>query len=348
MEVLKVVKRYGLCGGMEEYAYRLSGEIFARGIPVTILCERVVTPPIHSGIKVVEVSESLKKPRWLSHILFSRKICDWKRINPSESRIIHSHERIDCHHLTTIHSTLFNFPRKGLPGFRKYMNEYLERRELLAPSLRQIVPVSRIIEEQIKSKYPKASSFVSPPISPGVLEIKSSPKPFDPESPVVGFMGKEWRRKGLPKVIQIWRKLRKDLPQAKLCLAGFPSGESLGLSTEEREHARILGWIERKKEFFGQIDLLLHPARIEAYGMVVAEAMALRIPVICSIQCGASNDVTNDHGKVLDYNAADSEWADCVSSILLAKRPEKPFQRSWETVSLEYQNIYQELESAKV
>ena len=90
--------------------------------------------------------------------------------------------------------------------------------------------------------------------------------------------------------------------------------------------------IENKSDFFDQIDILLHPARIEAYGMVIAEAMSLGIPVACSNQCGASKDVSGNHGKTLDYDSTDSDWADCVASVLGAGPPEKPFQRSWKDV----------------
>ena len=233
----------------------------------------------------------------------------------SEKRFVHSHERIACHDITTIHSTLFNFPRKGLPGLRKYMNEYLERRELLAPSIRKVVPVSGIIERQIKAKHPETSSIVSLPIA-HVPEIKAKFKSFDPQKPIIGFIGKEWRRKGLPKVIAVWRKLRNHIPRAKLCLAGFSPSEPIGLSSEEKRCVHILGWIENKSDFFDQIDILLHPARIEAYGMVIAEAMSLRIPVACSNQCGASKGVSGNHGKALDYDSTDSEWVHCVASVL--------------------------------
>ena len=42
-------------------------------------------------------------------------------------------------------------------------------------------------------------------------------------------MGKEWKRKGLPKVIELWRELRKENTSAKLCLAGFSTDADIGL-----------------------------------------------------------------------------------------------------------------------
>lgn len=342
MEVIQVVKHFGLCGGMEEYVFRLSHELCKLGFHVTVLCEIQLTKE-EDGIKVIPLGKSFKKPRWLSHILFSRKVSSWVLQNKMGNKVIHSHERISCHNVTTIHSTLFNFPKKGFPSLRKTINEYLEKREVSSRNLKKIVPVSYLIADEIKGKFPFAANLLTDPVAPGVTEIKINKKTFNPDQPTIGFMGKEWERKGLPKVIEIWRELKKRGINATLLLAGFPKDENLGITTDERCYIKIVGHISKKEDFFGGIDLLLHPARIEAYGMVVAEAMTLRIPVLCSNQCGASHDVMNDHGGVLDYNSSDSDWADCVTSIIKAKRAEKAFQRTWEAVCLEYAEIYQDL-----
>ena len=346
MEVIQVVKCFGLCGGMEEYVFRLSHELNRLGFHVRVLCEIQLTEE-EEGVEVIKFGESIKKPRWLSHILFSRKVSNWVKQNKKVNQVVHSHERISCHNVTTIHSTLFNFPKKGFPSFRKTINEYLEKREVSSRNLRKIVPVSSIIADEIKEKFPIYSNLLMDPVAPGVIEIKISKKSFNPDQPTIGFMGKEWKRKGLPKVIEIWRELKTRGINVKLLLAGFPKGENLGIKTYERCDIKIVGHISQKEDFFGEIDLLLHPARIEAYGMVVAEAMTLRVPVLCSNQCGAANDVINDHGQVLDYNCSDSEWANCATSILKAKRPEKAFQRTWGAVSLEYARIYQDLVKKK-
>ena len=127
MQVIQVVKRFGLCGGMEEYVFRLTEKLSKMGVKVKVLCEIQITRTGHDII-VIELGEGIKKPRWLSHIQFSNKVSKWVKNNAQQNDVVHSHERISCHHVTTIHSTLFNFPKKGVPSLRKYMNEHLEKR----------------------------------------------------------------------------------------------------------------------------------------------------------------------------------------------------------------------------
>ena len=85
------------------------------------------------------------------------------------------------------------------------------------------------------------------------------------------------------------RNSKKKIPLAKLCLAGFPTSEEVGLESYEFENVKTLGYVTDKSIFYEQIDILLHPAK-KAYGMVIAEASSLGIPVLCSNKCGAAFD----------------------------------------------------------
>lgn len=322
---------------MEEYAFQLSRELSKLGFSVKVLCETQIDNP-DEGVEVIQLGKSLEKPRWYSHISFARKTQSWIRQNKNEDLIIHSHERISCHNVTTIHSTLFNYPRNGFPTFRKYVNERLERRELTSQCIRKIVPVSDVIGDQIKSKYPDVSGMISNPIPPGTDNIDATLKELDPESPVLGFMGKEWKRKGLLKIIEIWRELRKSIPEIKLCLAGFDSSEKIGLNSEEEKYVKILGVVRNKGSLYEQIDLLLHPARREAFGMVVAEALSLGIPVVCSSQCGAAS-INPSKESVLDTNSPLEHWVNATRQALFASR-KKIDVRSWPVVASEYAHLY--------
>jgi glycosyltransferase involved in cell wall biosynthesis len=77
--------------------------------------------------------------------------------------------------------------------------------------------------------------------------------------------------------------------------------------------------------------------------MVVAEAMAMQVPVLCSKECGAADDVENEFGAVMGYDAPDAEWADAASSLLDGERPPHPFERSWKQVADEYLALYREV-----
>jgi UDP-glucose:(heptosyl)LPS alpha-1,3-glucosyltransferase len=333
---------------MEEYAYRLSHELNKLSIHVSVVCERIVNDPFNADFPIFELGETRKKPRWWSHLQFARRVREWVADNDISNTLIHSHERIDCHNVTTIHSTLFNFPRKlTLPSLRSFMNQSIERKEILSQTVRAIVPVSEVISQQLRGKYPDCVKNLNAPICPGVSDLKINEKAFDPVEPVIGFIGKEWKRKGLLKVIEIWRLLRKEIPKIRLCLAGFPEDENLELREVEQEHVDILGYTENKESFFEQIDLLLHPAKQEAYGMVIAEALSVGIPVICSSECGASLHVPQDNCLSLPFDRPTELWAKHVIEILGTSRNNhfQRFSRPWQNVAEDYLKVYQAVSS---
>jgi UDP-glucose:(heptosyl)LPS alpha-1,3-glucosyltransferase len=345
VKVVQVVKKFGICGGMEEYACRLTNELSTLGVKVQIVCEQKVHEPEDKKVQISELGKSLEKPRWLSHLFFAKKVRNWAKLHADKNTIIHSHERIDCHHLTTLHSTLYNFPsRRKLPSLRNYFNEYIESRELNSSSVQKIVPVSKLIAEQIETKYAGVSHRLAPPISPGVSPINAVKKKLEPESPVIGFLGKEWKRKGLPKVIEIWRELRTEYPFARLCLAGFPIDEPIGISEDELRFVDQLGHVGRKEDFYEKIDILLHPAKREAYGMVIAEALSIGIPVICSQETGASELLNLEH--TLNCQDTIGLWCDVLKEILAQPSdnfPKRAKINSWQQVASMYYSNYKEL-----
>lgn len=342
MEVIQVVKRFGLCGGMEEYAFRLTEKLSKMGIKVKVLCEVQLTST-QDDIVVIELGKGISKPRWLSHIQFSNKVSIWVKNNVKRNEIVHSHERISCHHVTTIHSTLFNFPRKGLPSLRKYMNEYLEKREMSSKRLKKVVPVSHLISKEIKVKFPFVKNVLNKPIPPGISPINCSRKKPIANMLIIGFIGKEWKRKGLPKLIQIWRAITPKYPNSKLCLAGFPKNEDIGLTNEEASKVELLGFVHKKEDFYSKIDLLLHPAKKEAYGMVIAEACSLGIPVVCSKECGAS--YSKLAVRSLHYSESINFWTKEVLKCIEKLDQETSIQLtpSWNDTAKSYSILYKSL-----
>jgi UDP-glucose:(heptosyl)LPS alpha-1,3-glucosyltransferase len=343
LRIVQVVKRFGMCGGMEEYAYRLTCELSKLGVKVHVVCEEKVSEPEVGTIEIVQLGKSLRKPRWLSHIIFAKKVGNWAIMNTEKDTIIHSHERINCHHVTTIHSTLYNFPpKRKFPSLRNYFNEFIEKRELSCASVEKIVPVSALISDQIATKHSSGIPKLVPAIPPGISPINAIKKEFDPNSPVIGFMGREWKRKGLPKVIEIWRELRKKFPFARLCLAGFPIDEPIGIFEDEHGFIDILGHVGRKEVFYEKIDILVHPAKREAYGMVIAEALSAGVPVLCSSECGASVHAPKGTCCTLSSEIQTELWTQCLKEILekphLGQLP--PFSRPWENVAQDYLRVY--------
>ena len=125
----------------------------------------------------------------------------------------------------------------------------------------------------------------------------------------------------------------------------FPLDEKIGLLQDEMKFVQILGHIKEKEDFFGKIDILLHPAKKEAFGMVIAEALSLGIPVICSKECGISSNF-NMEEFTLDETDTSDQWAKKTFQTLdriNRSSASKCFKFNWENCADSYLNLYKKI-----
>jgi len=102
---------------------------------------------------------------------------------------------------------------------------------------------------------------------------------------------------------------------------------------------RLLGEVD-PAGFYPNIDLLLHPARQEPYGMVIAEAMAAEVPVVLSSNCGAVADMGPSQGVVLDTDEDISVWVRSCERMLTTNTPASGTVRLWDDVAHDYEPLY--------
>jgi len=344
---LHVVRRYGPVGGMERYVWELTQALAQAGHPVTVLCERLhAVPP--EGIEAHELGEVAPRPRWLALLRFSRRVERWLRVNARPEGVIHSHERLGVHQITTFHgppfATVFERPWWRRLSLRVWMQLRLERRELLGATVRAVVPNSPLIRQQLLHYYPAVAARLTDPVPPGVDSGPARPtRAVPPDGGVIGFVGKEWKRKGLEQAVAVVAELRRRRPRAELWVVGPAPEEVEGLFTGWSGGYRLLGW-SSDASLFVQMDLLLHPASAEPYGMVIAEAMAAAVPVVVSDRCGIAPDVSAHAGSVLSVEAPLAAWvAACESQLSRSEAPPR-FQRNWQRVAQEQLAIYRSLD----
>lgn len=341
LNIIHVVKRYGPVGGMERYVWEVTRELRQMGHRVTVLCERChAAHP--EGVNVVELGETAKRPRWLSQLRFSGRVTRWVRAHPEAHRVIHSHERVGVHDVTTFHgppfATIFEQGWWRFISLRVWVRLFLERRELARA--RVIVPNSSFISRQLARYYPEMTGKLVAPVVPGVLPIRQrEPHAVSAQGGVVCFVGWEWQRKGLPKAMEIVAALRRSRPDLELWVVGPPPAELEALFAGWQGGYRLLGWRE-DNGYFSEVDVLLHPALAEPYGMVIAEAMAARVPVVISDLCGAAEQVSEQAGAVLPLSAPVARWVEAVAAQLERAVPPPAFLRGWDVVAREYEQIY--------
>lgn len=340
LKILHVVRRYGPVGGMERYVWEVTQELAALGHRIEVVCERCHAAHPYN-ITVHELGEIAPRPRWLSLLRFGWRAARWLRENPRPGFLIHSHERLDVHQVTTFHGPPFATVRDR-PWWRKLslrvaMQFYLERREL--QTARIIVPNSGIIRRMLAHYYPQFSGKLAEPVEPGVAPgAVRKFREVTEQGGVVGFIGKEWQRKGLPLAVRIVAELHRRRPQLEFWVVGPHPEEIQHMFTGWQGGYRLLGW-RSDSHYLGNFDVLLHPARAEPYGMVIAEAMAARVPVVVSDVCGAADRVTQETGRVIALDAPLGEWVAAVETQL-QREPPPGYARSWREVAQEYETIY--------
>lgn len=339
LKLLHVVRRYGPVGGMERYVWEITKELRDLGHQVEVLCE-ICLAEMPPGIIVHELGTIAPRPRWLALLRFGKRVTNWLEKNPRAQSVIHSHERLSSHHLTTFHgppfATVFEKHWWRLISLRVAMQLFLERREL--GTAQYIVPNSQFIKQQLAHYYPEMAYKLTEPIVPGVVPgALREQREVPAEGGVVGFVGREWKRKGLPFAVEIIRQLRRTRPHLKFRVVG-PDMADVQQLFNDAGNDQLLGWCD--DAHYAEFDVLLHPARAEPYGMVISEAMAACVPVVISDVCGAAAQVAQDAGLVLPLSASIDTWAAAIEQQLSRSDPVPQFVRSWHQVAGEYEKVY--------
>ncbi|MDH4234913.1 MAG: glycosyltransferase family 4 protein, partial [Gallionella sp.] len=251
MKIIYIVRRYGPVGGMERYVWETARELAKLGHQVQVLCEQCVAekPP---GIAVHELGRMIYRPRWIYYWRFGRRVEKWLRENPQPGWLIHSHERVGVHQVSTFHATPFATVRDK-PWWKKIslrvvMQLYMERRELRVAQ--RIVPNSEIISRQLAHYYPEYAHKLTQPVVPGVLPgIVRTPRSVPQDGGIIGFFGKEWQRKGLPLAVEIAAQLRRERPQLEMWVTGPDKCEVRHLFANWQGGYRLMGWCSDTSHF---------------------------------------------------------------------------------------------------
>jgi UDP-glucose:(heptosyl)LPS alpha-1,3-glucosyltransferase len=156
---------------------------------------------------------------------------------------------------------------------------------------------------------------------------------------VIGFVGSEWKRKGLAFAITAVRRLRDSRPNLKIVVVGPAVAKVKKLFAHWQGGYELIGWTDSVRHH--DFDVLLHPAKAEPYGMVISEAMAARVPVVVSDVCGAASDVAPDAGSVLPLTATLDAWVEAIEQQLCRTKPVPRFVRAWGDVAQEHEQLYQ-------
>jgi len=340
---IHIVRQYGRTGGMERYVWELTHALARQGQKVMVVCEKI-HEPLQADIEVIELGVVKPKPRWLAMLRFSRRLDNFFANFDSADWIIHSHERTSVHQVTTFHGPPILERKAKLLDFlspRIKTWEYLERRELCADNVKRILPNSTPVAEQLAKLYPATSGLIGQPAYPGVDPLFSQLLRSS-DGKTIAFIGKEWKRKGLEFACQVVKRLQETDPLIKFLVAGPEAKDIIHLFKNWPEHSyQLLGWC-RAEDVLPRSDLLIHPAKVEPFGMVMAEANAAGLPVVISELCGISPLINNSSGEVLPLENIEL-WAKKISTHLNEKQPVTRLNLTWDNLARQHIEIYTDI-----
>ncbi len=336
---IHIVRRYGPVGGMERYVWELTHALAKQGQNVKIICERAYEQ-CDNNIDVIELGEVKPKPRWLSMLRFSKRVSQYFKATDITGWVIHSHERCAEHHVTTFHGPSILTRKNRVLDYlspRIATWEYLEKRELFGENVQTILPNSLLVSDQLAKLYPAAAHKLGFPAYPGVSE-QFTRLPRQSTGSAIGFIGKEWQRKGLDFAVSVVKRLVDKDPSIIFIVAGPEPKEIQHLFTDwYSQNYQLRGW-QRSEDLFPVIDLLIHPARVEPFGMVVAEANAAGCRVVISEQCGIYTLITPSMGQVLPLDIEPEVWAAAIEAQI--NIPPTKLDLQWSTLAKQHKLLY--------
>ncbi len=117
------------------------------------------------------------------------------------------------------------------------------------------------------------------------------------DAPVIGFVGRLTRDKGIPELIEAFDHILEAIPNARLLLVGwFDQSEdavSNGLRRRIASHPRIVctGFVADTAPYYRAMDLMVLPTWREGFPNVVLEAAATGLPVVTTVSTGSRDAV---------------------------------------------------------
>jgi len=145
-----------------------------------------------------------------------------------------------------------------------------------------------------------------------------------PDAPIVGFVGRLTRDKGIPELVEAFFRLSDRFPGLRLLLLGrFEDEDPLPAKTRScldlHPHVILAGVIEEPAPYYALMDILVLPSHREGFPTAVLEAHAVGKPVVAARATGSADAVVHGETGLLFPVGAVAALVEAVAGLLTDK-----------------------------
>lgn len=260
-------------------------------------------------------------------------------------------------HLVTCHDAP-QVVLRYMPNLYRLVRYFMARRVL--DQARHLTAVSPYLHQKI-GHYSRVPITVVPNPLPAHPETLAAPtRQYDPAHPRIAMVLNGWGALKNPQpALRAFALLRRRFPTAELSIMGSDYGpggkaEAWAQSQGLAEGVHFMGSQPYHTLIakLAQTDLLLHPSLEETFGMSIAEAMSLGVPVVGGQTSGAVPWVIGECGHLVDVRSerAIAEAAielltdsQRLNSLRVAARSAAMSRFSRDAVVSAYEDCYQQV-----
>lgn len=163
-----------------------------------------------------------------------------------------------------------------------------------------------------------------------------------PDAPILGFVGRLVREKGLDELARAWTEIRERVPDAHFLLVGPfepqdpPSPETVRLLKED-PRVHLVGRDRNIRPYYAAMDVVALPSHREGYPVVVLEASAMELPVVATrVQGCVDAVVEGGTGRLVSRGDVDGLARALESYLRQPALREEHGRRARERVLAEY------------
>ncbi|MEC9281753.1 MAG: glycosyltransferase family 4 protein [Bdellovibrionota bacterium] len=318
--VLHVCISPGL-GGLELYSLQLHKKFKSEGYPSLHFC--LEDSPFEEKLLAEGLeSISFKKAKYFSPSITSkmRKIIIDRNI-----------EKIFVHHLKDLWflvPALRGLEKVELVGFAQMFIKDISKKDFLHSWLynrmKNLITLTDLQKEQLKKCLPlKEERYITIPNSielsktenlEAARETIRTELSYSSTDKVIGIVGRLDPWKGQLELLQAFVSIEKKYPDTRLLIVGSETPGEEGykqklvetiLENNLSHKVQMIGFQKNVPEWMSAMDIFVMPSYEEAFGIVLAEAMCVGLPVI-STKAGGVPDilVSEKYGQMVEPRSA--------------------------------------------